>query len=869
MALFSANGIKFKVLPSFPANIEGDNGIVVEKNNGTFIVKDDFDTLSDLGTVDEVANYRLKVYDDINKVYYNISILDAISVDFVAPSLATEVEAIEGTSNSKIMTPLRVNQHVSSRIGQDIQPYSANLVGLSEYAEGSSGYPIPVTQDVTTGNVISSGVLTLDPSARRFRIDTEAAAATDDLTNVLATGGVEFLSDPTVEIYLAITSSSRDIVVKHNANASAGAILCSGGVDITLNSATQWVKLVKFSATQWIASRENIPVSGTTEIQAIQDEERRRLGISSSLATLSSFGATGNGTSDDTAAVNAAIASGRIVDGEGKTYFVNPMPQSLGLIKNSKFKSLVGGPITPTRDIFRADTSIITLDDMYTAWAQDSSYVIGKQIRAWAMEKLAHPSGQCRIFNVVSDTKGSSYRPKRFLFPQASGKTLWSAGYRTFSSEELLFVRVPSASVNDVAPYTYELWRRTVTPDVNGDYSEGAWTVTPITFPTVTGTVGLWDNNGTQPVMVHSFAEGAGGRIAVGASFEEGAAIMYTDNLTTWNYVIVGDGSTNEEPTVKYDPATGLWLGFIRRGGGVGNPRFWRSTDNLATAGLFTAPANFFGSQDMAGSPMPLQIRNGEIFAFGSYRSGTAEGQLSDEPTSYFLVRGPVTSGNFWTTAQAFRVGTAPHVEEGGASAITQASCVMIDDKFLVHLGMEERTGVTNSKNRVANLYQFGLSLADRGSNYDYRCDFLDVRGSTSPLMQVSKSVWALYNNMDNGGLPALFSGRLHSLISTSVITISGGILTLPGMYGGYIIDTEGAASTDDLVTINAEEIYPGQIIELSSGFSSRDTTVKHGVGNIYLNNGSDFVMSNVRCILRLQKRPNGDWVEFSRVTIP
>ncbi len=110
MAIFSANGIKFKVLPTFPANIEGDNGIVVNKSSGTFVIKDDFESSSDLGATDDLVNYRMKIYDDVNKVYYNISLLDAISVDFIAPSVASQGEAEAGTNNDKIMTPLRVKQ---------------------------------------------------------------------------------------------------------------------------------------------------------------------------------------------------------------------------------------------------------------------------------------------------------------------------------------------------------------------------------------------------------------------------------------------------------------------------------------------------------------------------------------------------------------------------------------------------------------------------------------------------------------------------------------------------------------------------------------------------------------------------------------
>lgn len=94
--------------------------------------------------------------------------------------------------------------------------------------------------------------------------------------------------------------------------------------------------------------------------------------------------------------------------------------------------------------------------------------------------------------------------------------------------------------------------------------------------------------------------------------------------------------------------------------------------------------------------------------------------------------------------------------------------------------------------------------------------------------------------------------------IASGVITVPTGI---PGMVQQIFVDTEAAAATDDLDTINGG--VEGQLICLSSPTSSRDPTIKDGTGNIQAA-GGDFLLSNVFDMILLIKRSTS-WAELGR----
>ena len=76
---------------------------------------------------------------------------------------------------------------------------------------------------------------------------------------------------------------------------------------------------------------------------------------------------------------------------------------------------------------------------------------------------------------------------------------------------------------------------------------------------------------------------------------------------------------------------------------------------------------------------------------------------------------------------------------------------------------------------------------------------------------------------------------------SATALTIASGVVTLTNNSSSYVLDTEGAAATDDLDTINGGQ--DGQIVILNSANAARNVVVKHNIGNIYNPNAFDITL--------------------------
>ena len=89
-------------------------------------------------------------------------------------------------------------------------------------------------------------------------------------------------------------------------------------------------------------------------------------------------------------------------------------------------------------------------------------------------------------------------------------------------------------------------------------------------------------------------------------------------------------------------------------------------------------------------------------------------------------------------------------------------------------------------------------------------------------------------------------------------LTINGGIISVTNGY--HAVDTQAAAATDDLDTINGGTA--GMMLILRAANSARDVVVKKGTGNLRI--VSDFTLSHVDDRLVLLGDGSG-WVELSR----
>lgn len=92
--------------------------------------------------------------------------------------------------------------------------------------------------------------------------------------------------------------------------------------------------------------------------------------------------------------------------------------------------------------------------------------------------------------------------------------------------------------------------------------------------------------------------------------------------------------------------------------------------------------------------------------------------------------------------------------------------------------------------------------------------------------------------------------------------SISGGVLGVVTTAVFQYVDTQSAASTDDLDTINGG--FTGQIVIFMPGSTNRTVVVKHGTGNIRLNAATDFSLDAGDD--RIMLYYNGSvWLEISR----
>ncbi|AGW94593.1 hypothetical protein N234_31595 [Ralstonia pickettii DTP0602] len=489
----------------------------------------------------------------------------------------------------------------------------------------------------------------------------------------------------------------------------------------------------------------------------------------------------GNGVADDTAQMAKASAVGDvdIYNGKGRTFAVSALPD-LSRFSHAAFKR--GSIRHITEDFLRQNTSKITFGREYTNWPQDKAYVLNNQIRVWVNCGDSHLDGDLRPAVVVSDDGGSSWESPELLDENLFGYTTWCAG--TDGTYEYVIVRKDVDS-------SHSLYKRTVPSGTAGDYY-AAWTVTPITFP-----VPVWGSG--QPVMVHSFTVGHGGSIVVGFHYGTGAGLYRsTDQGATWTAYTIQQSSDAEEPSVKWDSASGNYYGFLRSGDAI-NPQFWVSTDNLATFSFYRAPVGYFGAQPLGDSPVPLQIVNGVVHAFCSYRSGTLEGAGSDGPTSAFYIRAKLSNGaNIWDHAETFRLGTLFHAETGGASGVGVGSVVAYQDKIFLFYGGEERTGTapnststTVSVNRITNIFQTVIPLNVRDGVIDYRSGLISPRASTAPAKRAGGLRWVQKEGRQTYSL----GHRLSASYATAVASVSynTAIFDLLGNVGGHTFATDAS----------------------------------------------------------------------------
>lgn len=102
-----------------------------------------------------------------------------------------------------------------------------------------------------------------------------------------------------------------------------------------------------------------------------------------------------------------------------------------------------------------------------------------------------------------------------------------------------------------------------------------------------------------------------------------------------------------------------------------------------------------------------------------------------------------------------------------------------------------------------------------------------------------------------------------------TTLTISGGSIT--PTIGTHLVDTEGAAATDDLTNIATTNLPDGRWLLLRPANPARVVTVKHnagGAGQISLGQSADYALSSATSFVVLERSGTG-WREMFRNYVP
>jgi len=152
-------------------------------------------------------------------------------------------------------------------------------------------------------------------------------------------------------------------------------------------------------------------------------------------------------------------------------------------------------------------------------------------------------------------------------------------------------------------------------------------------------------------------------------------------------------------------------------------------------------------------------------------------------------------------------------------------------------------------------------------SDYGYRF-FLDADYNSSGCAGLGTATEDSLSNAVE--ITDYIVGRaMNSSIASESISISSGSIspTRASTISVLTVDTESAASTDDLNSINNKGFATYDIVIIKGADSGRVTTVKDNAGNIQLTSDLDFDTGNTEDAIWLQLEADGSWYELGRTS--
>ena len=174
---------------------------------------------------------------------------------------------------------------------------------------------------------------------------------------------------------------------------------------------------------------------------------------------------------------------------------------------------------------------------------------------------------------------------------------------------------------------------------------------------------------------------------------------------------------------------------------------------------------------------------------------------------------------------------------------------IAIDTHFegcAVGVSCDQNTAGESMQNTLINTTMSSTTpiLIQRGATNNNTLAVINARAES---LSVTNLVIVVDNdtgfNREDGNVEFYSSrGYTSQYIGTSAThTIATGAITVTEHEGYFPVDTEAAASTDDLDTISGGT--SGQTITIRPASTVRDVIIKHGTGNIYTKTGSDVTL--------------------------
>jgi hypothetical protein len=208
------------------------------------------------------------------------------------------------------------------------------------------------------------------------------------------------------------------------------------------------------------------------------------------------------------------------------------------------------------------------------------------------------------------------------------------------------------------------------------------------------------------------------------------------------------------------------------------------------------------------------------------------------------------------------------HLQNARKSAVISANTVRLATVYAINIATSNTLALlTITGNYVEDATTRGIYLGSSGGGL-VACNTVTNAGTTVGIYVLDNTaVMLIANNQVQASTPFFTSGTVTGLqvtgnsFSTTItrlVTVATGVVT--AYLDWHTVDTEAAAATDDLDTINGG--VDGDIKTFRAANSARDVVFKDGTGNMKLT--GDFTLNNVEDTITLRYMA-GTWYELSR----